>query len=63
MADTDMTPNEEVKNEPIEQVEGEIMTAEQTHSRSLELRSVEDVGRCRMSVTASSQCTAVFCTP
>lgn len=43
MADTEMTPNEEAKNEPVEQMEGEVMTAEQTHSRSLELRSVEDV--------------------
>lgn len=43
MADIEMTPNEEAKNEPVEQMEGEVMTAEQTHSRSLELRSVEDV--------------------
>jgi DNA gyrase subunit A len=44
MAETDMTPPEESMNEPATPVEGEVMTVtEQTHSRTVELRSVENV--------------------
>jgi hypothetical protein len=44
MAETDMTLPEEPMNEPAAPVEGEVMTVtEQTHSRTVELRSVENV--------------------
>ena len=44
MAETDMTLPEEPMNEPATHVEGEVMTVtEQTHSRTVELRSVENV--------------------
>ena len=44
MADTDMTPPEEPMNEPTAPIEGEVITAtEQTHSRTVEVRSVENV--------------------
>jgi DNA gyrase subunit A len=43
MADTDMNPSEEPINETVVPIEGEIVTTVQTHSKTVELRSVENV--------------------
>ncbi len=43
MADTDITPNPEPINMPELAIDGEIVTTTQTHSKTVELRSVENV--------------------